>query len=412
MIPKNKIAFLVAFCTGITAFGQIEKYNYKRTLDAPTDLWHKIELPNEMYDHISPGFSDIRIFGITENNDTIEAPFLVRDYPEKTNLKTVQYTAINSSSTKKGKFITYEIANESPLNSIKINVNNLTNFDWKIRVEGSQDNTKWFTIVDDYRILSTSQKTGIYSFTTVSFPTSKYKYYRLLIKDKPNAKIGSAEIYYTENNPGKRHKYKFKADIVIDRKEKKTTEFILDFGMQLPVNRVNFEALKGNGFYRDFVVEYVTDSTETKTGWKYHYRTATRSTLSSLEPLHITFPTIYSNKLKITIFNRDNKPLAFTKVEVFGPEYDLIARFDEKANYFLVYGNSSARHPQYDIVRFENNIPKDLNNLSLGIEKQIEKAPLIQKEPLFKNKLWLWGIMAIIIITLGWFTIKMMRNES
>jgi hypothetical protein len=52
-----------------------------------------------------------------------------------------------------------------------------------------------------------------------------------------------------------------------------------------------------------------------------------------------------------------------------------------------------------------------LTTLNSGNEQLIEKeeTPLI--EPLFKNKTWLWSIMGLIILVLGWFSIRMMRKN-
>jgi hypothetical protein len=31
--------------------------------------------------------------------------------------------------------------------------------------------------------------------------------------------------------------------------------------------------------------------------------------------------------------------------------------------------------------------------------------------PLFKNKAWLWAIMIIIILILGWFSVRMLKTK-
>jgi len=41
----------------------------------------------------------------------------------------------------------------------------------------------------------------------------------------------------------------------------------------------------------------------------------------------------------------------------------------------------------------------------------LEKEKIQVIEPLFKNKTWLWTIMAVIILLLGWFSIKMMNKK-
>ena len=66
---------------------------------------------------------------------------------------------------------------------------NQQNYDWRLKVEGSADNKEWFEMVDDYRILSFKNGFSNYQFNKVSFPDSKYAYYRLKIKELMSNKI-------------------------------------------------------------------------------------------------------------------------------------------------------------------------------------------------------------------------------
>ena len=67
----------------------------------------------------------------------------------------------------------------------------------------------------------------------------------------------------------------------------------------------------------------------------------------------------------------------------------LEARFDKPAQYFLCYGNTVARKPNYDITRFEDKIPVELSMLKLGDEQMNENIFVSVKAPLFENKIWL-----------------------
>ena len=90
---------------------------------------------------------------------------------------------------------------------------------------------------------------------------------------------------------------------------------------------------------------------------------------------------------------------------------ELIARFTDDATYFLTYGNKKAVRPHYDIERFADNIPEVLTTLELGSELRIEKEEGRLTEPLFKSKKWLWAIMTVIILLLGWFSVKMISKK-
>ncbi len=48
--------------------------------------------------------------------------------------------------------------------------------------------------------------------------------------------------------------------------------------------------------------------------------------------------------------------------------------------------------------------------MTMGTIQEIDKKVTPKKEPLFKNKLWLYGIMVLIIGLLGWFSLKMLKD--
>ncbi len=137
----------------------------------------------------------------------------------------------------------------------------------------------------------------------------------------------------------------------------------------------------------------------------------TSGTLNSIEKNEFQFSSTTAQKLKIFIDNHDNRPLKINAIEVKGYISEVVARFTDQATYFLTYGNKNANNPNYDIERFTDKIPETLNPLDLGDELTIQKEEVMVTEPLFKNKTWLWTIMIVIILLLGWFSIKMIRKK-
>ncbi|MDP2364384.1 MAG: DUF3999 domain-containing protein, partial [Ignavibacteria bacterium] len=65
----------------------------------------------------------------------------------------------------------------------------------------------------------------------------------------------------------------------------------------------------------------------------------------------------------------------------------------------------------YDIVNFKDKIPTALSYISLGNEESISQNQM-EDSPLFENKLWLWLIMIVMILIIGWFSLSMIRKKS
>ncbi|MCF6347513.1 MAG: DUF3999 family protein [Flavobacteriaceae bacterium] len=404
---KINIYLLLLVCS--YSYGQIDEYNYKRELQGIIDQWHKVELPNELFGKVSSNLSDIRIFGITTDNDTIEAPYLLRILTEKTASKEVNFKTINSSHNEKGYYFTFKIATKESINQIRLGFKQ-DNFDWKIILEGSQNQQEWFHILDNYRILSIRNEQTDYQFTNITFPDSNYRYFRLLINSKNKPELKTTKITFHEVSGANLRKYTIRKVKINEKRSAKQTVIDIDLENPVPVSILKFNMENTFDYYRPITIKYLTDSVKTEQGWHYNYNTLSSGTLSSIEKNKFKFNSTTLQKLKIIIHNHDNEPLLFKNLEVKGYTHELIARFTKPAKYYLTYGNSITRKPNYDLNHLTTNISDSLTTLTLKNEQIIDKKEAPTVEPLFKNKIWLWAIMTIIILLLGWFSLKMIRK--
>lgn len=390
-----------------TAFAQLDTYSYKQELKGITEQWHSIPLSNSVFDKVNPDMSDVRIYGVTEN-DTLEAPFVFRIAKGNLTKKEVDFNLLNTASNTKGHYFTYEIPTTEAINEIYLNFEN-QNFDWRLQLEGSQDQTEWFTLLEDYRILSIKNNQTDYGFTDVSFPKSKYRYYRLLINSKDKPELRSASIRLDDKTDGTYENYPV-TYMNIEQQDKRTI-IDIDIKKRVPVSYLQFKVTDDVDYYRPISIQYVYDSIITEKGTKYSYRNLTSGTLTSVENNSFNFPTTLAQRFRATIENYDNQPLKIEAAEAKGYEHLLVARFTEPATYYLVYEKAQGQLPQYDISQAVAKIPDSPTRLTLGDEQRIPKKSVSKMSPLFENKLWLWGSMGVVILVLGWFTLRMIRKE-
>ncbi len=351
--------------------------------------------------------SDIRIYGITEN-DTLEAPYIFRIAKGILTKKDVDFNVLNTSSNAKGKYFTYEIPSTEAINEIHLNFNN-QNFDWRVQLEGSQNQKEWFTVLEDFRILSIRNDQTDYEFTDLSFPKSKYRYYRLLVKSGEKPELQSASIRLDDRIDATYQDYPV-TYMNIDQQDQRTI-IDIDLKKRLPVSYLQFKVTDDIDYYRSISIQYVYDSVISEKGTKYNYRNLTSGTLTSVENNKFKFPTTIARRFRAVIENNDNQPLQIEAAEAKGFEYKLIARFTQPATYYLAYGKAKAQSPRYDIAQTVAKIPDNPIPLTLGDEQRIPKKSGSETSPLFENKLWLWGVMAVVIMVLGWFTLGMMRKK-
>lgn len=405
------VAFLLLFGC-FSAYGQQQpQYRYQREVQGVTDQWHKMVLPDDIFEQVLPDLSDLRILGFTANKDTIEVPYLLSVAKEEVVHKEISFQLLNTTHNEKGYYFTFEIPTVVAVNQIKLNFEQ-QNFDWRLQLEGSQDQNTWYTIVDDYRILSIKKGGTDFQFTDMAFPNSKYRFFRIFIKSQEEPTLVSTNITQKEVTAGAYRTYPLEATITKENKSTKQTEIELELASAVPISRIKIAVLDTIDYYRPLSIQYLTDSVETAKGWKYNYLTLGSGILNSLgdNEFKLDGNTIVK-KLKILIHNQDNRPLSIGKIEVEGYVYELVARFTEKASYRLVYGNKRIGKPHYDIGRFRDKIPTKMTALSLGAPLQIAAEEQVSVVPLFENKTWLWAIMLAIILLLGWFSLRMINSK-
>lgn len=394
----------------LLSFGQMDEYNYQQELSGITDTWHSIPLSNDIFNQLESGSNDVRVYGITADNDTIEAPYLFQVGEARMNIKTEAFKLLNASKNNKGHYFTYQILNKNPINQIRLDFEE-DNFDWKIKLEGTQNQKEWFTIVDDYRILSIKNQQTDYQFTDISFPNSQYQYFRILIKTNKKPHIKNASIRLNKAQTGEYRDCPIvKKEIKID-KEKKQTIIDLDFGKRIPVSHLNINIEDKNDYYRNIKIQYLVDSTENQNGTKYHYSHLSSGTLHSVSPNEFTFQSTFTAKMRVIIDNNDNEPLAIGNISAKDYVYELITRFSKPATYYLAYGNKNINRPRYDVEQFRDKLPENINDVTFGELKNNTKKDDTKQEALFEDPAWLWGIMILIILVLGGFTISMMRKR-
>jgi hypothetical protein len=405
------ILLVLVILKGNEHYAQIKNFNYTQELIGIEDQWHKIELPNEIYGNVKSDFSDIRIIGVTEKNDTLEAPYLLRLKNEVP--KRVEYigSIINSSKNEKGHYITLTFSIPEIINQISLKIKQ-QNFDWRITIEGSQDQKEWFTLAENQRILSINTNETNFSYTKVHFNDAMYKFYRIYFNTQEIPIIDYVSLTKDEITEGNSRDYTVAHFSSIIDKSNKSSTLLIDMGIPLSINSVFLNIRDTVDYYRNFNLFYAVDSIKTKDGWELNYLPLTNGTLNSIDKSTINFYPTIAQYFKIEIDNKDNTPLLIDSVKASGYIYELIIRFTEKATYYLCYSNEKSTAPEYDIAYFENKIPDKLNLLTLGEINIYSNTPPQSTidESSFFNSIWLWAIMLIIIVTMGWFSIKMMRK--
>ncbi|TRZ41179.1 DUF3999 family protein [Robertkochia solimangrovi] len=409
MTQGSKLYLFLFLLTGLFTYGQFDAFGYKRSVQVKAGSWQKIALPDAIYGRLSEDLTDLRIYGLS-GNDTLEVPYRIVNKKERISEDTIGYKILNRSRKGNEYYFTFEISEDQAVNFMDLNFSN-RNFDWSADLEGSNDQKEWYTILEDQRMLSIKNSKADYRYTTLNFPDCGYKYYRLSFQSDKNPGLLHASLFRKEVVNGEFKTYKKLNTVTRENRKSKHTDIDVTLKEPVPVSRVRITVADTNDYYRQVVVRGLSDSIRTQNGWVYTYKELASGTLSSMGKNDLEFDDKVVKKLKITIQNNDNAPLVIRSLEVEGNPYALEARFAEPADYYLVYGGKHVQRPEYDIRFYEDNIPDNMPVVIPGLEEIIKKDDPEVISPLIEHKYWLWLVMGLIVLTIGGFTLRMMKGE-
>ena len=122
---------------------------------------------------------------------------------------------------------------------------------------------------------------------------------------------------------------------------------------------------------------------------------------------------IVAQSYRITIENQDNAPLNIQSIELQSLIHSIYFEATQTSDYFVFYGTKDSKAPKYDLEKFYDKITSEpKSEATLSNEILIPKKEEMTSNPLFESNYWLWGIMILIIIILGYFSIKMLSKNN
>lgn len=408
---KRRIDLLLLLLLFIPSdsFGQATDFRYQRTIAANEAIWGAFHIPDEMYERLLPDFQGFRIYSIQPAQDTIEVPFFLQILSRATNTTAVPLEMMNEGFNGQFQTLTLSLQNPSTIDRILLDIAD-ANFDIEVDIEGSMDQKNWMAISKRNRLLAISNKDQNYRFTNLTFTNQNYNHYRLQFATTKKLNVSGARIYQALPSEGTYTSYDIVAQNTIEDKKKKSTIIDLALSHKVPISFVHFNVLDSLSYYRKFHCQYLADSIQTPTGKQPHYITFHSGLLTSRIAMPDITSLVYSKALRIIIENEDNPPLQIEKISVKGPVHRVVMRSDQKGDKILLYGATTLSKPEYDIAHFNQEIPENLNILALGSEQSQGMSSDVIAPSYTPNKIWIYIIMGIIALILGWVSIRSLRQ--
>ncbi|QQS42140.1 MAG: DUF3999 family protein [Acidobacteriota bacterium] len=393
------VIFILLSLPAVSA-GQ-EEFAFKRKIEGAKEGWARIVLPDEIYSRLRPDMADLRIFAVSASGTSEQVPFVI-DRGGAGGVRRVDFRLINQTRGDGGRYYTFEPVETSYVNRLVLSFG-VRNFDWRVSLEGSNDQRDWQTIVDNYRVLAISNELADYRFTMIEFPQTKFAYFRLFVPTDQDPGPVSASLEL--ESPARRglSSYSVENFSVSEDKERKRTVVDLTLTNVVPVSAVSFEIADRIDYFRPATIGYSAGGRDEE-----RFERLGSFTLSSFDPGPYRFQEARSDRFRITIENGDSPTLRITSVSPLGYRYELKARMPGAEEYWVHYSDPNATRPDYDIENFSEQIPDELPELTLGIEMEAEGRTAKYLE----STVWLWAALAVVIVLLGWFSVRLLRKTG
>lgn len=370
--------------------------------------WYQGYLPYEVVNQSARDLRDVRILQIT-GKDTVEAPYVWMPNHNASQKIRVGYEAINKTSNKEGYYTTFELTSEQPITELEL-VTSLSNFDWKVTLEGSMNQEEWFTIVENQKLIRIRNEQVNFTHNTLHFPPAKYQYFRVQIQSEKDPRLQQCRLYFQKDNTVAY--YTQEARFTEHSSSSNQQVFSLDLDGSKTINSIVFQFADTLPFYRSYTLFELVDSVKIKNGWHKNYRIIDSGTLSSIKENQFQFRSIKAEVLKLEIENYDNPPLSLTHVETSYPKPIVSTRIADNGAYQLYFDAPQLRAPKYDLAHFVQK-ENSYSTLTFGaIEKLNTTQDQDTPQPLMQSQWWLWGVLILIILTMAFAVFKMMMKTD
>lgn len=412
---KKYYLFLYLNLVALLSEAQLSTFDYYREINPVTKSgFYKMKIGSAIIDR--PGY--YRIFEVNDQ-DTMEVPHIAEEYDNSTYDKSFfrYLNIIDKSYTQNNKsFATLIIDSGLHYNSVYLNFN-APEFFKNVTLEGSDDNKNWKTIIENEKVFHYFRPPSDHYYRNkISFDSVSFRYLRVTCDDLGSQRLdlSSAYIPLTEEVSNGDGELLPTGLIRTEDKANKQTVIECSFRRMYFIACIQLKVENELPYRREVEVEFLTQNTSNDK-WVVFSNGIISSNSSNkiyFQNYSLRDANFKTIKMRVIIHNLDDRPLGKIAIDAYTHEEIVKCRLEKEKKYLLAYGKMNDGAPQYDLQYFKNAIPLNVSYIEAGAEQKIVHATPIVKSPFISNKLWIWIVLVAGIILIGWFTVKMMKQEQ
>ncbi len=364
--------------------------------------YYKIQLSHDIISVAQDDYADIRLM----NSKGEEIPYIFREEKPATSTTGFKEYKITENEYLPGQKLSRVVfinPEKKVLSGLVLIIRN-SGIEKEITLKGSDNNKDWFIIWKGY-----PEKAGIYNETsgvfTVNIPGSDYQYFEISTNDKKKDPVQITKVGYYDSSivQGLYTEIPVKK---ISQKDSSNKKSYITVTFERPYEFSKMElTVSGPDLYQRSA--FIGNFNESNN--RVFFDTYQSYDLSSARPAVWETGKLKLDELVIVIENLDNKPLKIEEIKFFQLNKYLIAKLNKDETYFVKAGDESLHHPEYDLKYFSDSIPDSIAVLhTTGFSIQDEaKSPVSN---IFFTKTVLWVVISVVILLLGFFSIRLIKE--
>jgi hypothetical protein len=429
---------VILFSAAATVFSAVDltkwKYCSQISFEDKPSGYCRMDITPDIYGVAKPDLSDIRII----DSDDRQVPYLIARPQDITSRRQYSPEIINRSvDDQKNSLVTLDFGQQTMKNSIDVKTGG-SNFRRAVKIEGSNDNITFFTLVEQAFVFAVDKKER-FRFSDIDMPVNDYRYLRISVSPMPGEQdspvIQDVQAFKSERENTVRTPVDILCTNHTEDEANSLSVYEHDLVFcNLPVNEIHM-SIDDESFYRHIIVEgrnalkrrikiasednrerfrEVNEPWCSLTGGTiYRYISAEGKKYEKITlPVYFTHAYRY---LKITIRNYDDKPLNLQAISAEMIGHKIIFTANDSTKPPLLYiGSESAVKPQYDIIHKLHN-PLEVKAATAMLGAIIEN-PLFGKsvqKPVpwtEEHKVLLMIVLCVVVLVLGMFIFKSFKS--
>lgn len=403
----RKISWLIVILAGFNV--QAQDFNFRADIPVVSEKgYYSTALSPVLVGKQGGDLADLRLLNV----ESQEIPYLLRkEQAASINSLFKEYEIIDKVYKKNAiSHLIFSNPDKKAIDNISFIVKN-TDVQKRARLSGSDDKQNWYVIKNNYLLHSMKNEEETTELKILNFPLSDYTYFKLEINDNWRLPINILRVGYydTEMVRGQSTQFDF---VITEQKDSLKTSYIqLDLPDTTYIERLKLDVSGAEYYSRYTKVMVKRMYTNRKKKKVESYEFVGSFDLNSNSSNEFSFNGVATRTLYLEIDNKDNPPLKIERVTGSMLNQYVVAELEPGSKYSLNFGNDKLRAPQYDIVKFEDQIPDNISKLTHQEIVDIRPKPEEkQAGGIWNNPYLIWVVIGGVGLVLVFISVKMIKE--